>query len=43
MRRNAEAATSRSELSNLLLYYRLARQMAENGGPGEGVVQCPLQ
>ncbi|KAI0352957.1 WD40 repeat-like protein [Trametes cingulata] len=39
--RNAEAATARSELSNLLLYYRLARQLAENGG--EGVAQCPLQ
>ena len=29
MDRNAEAATARGELSNLLLYYRLARQMAE--------------
>ncbi|KAI0771629.1 WD40 repeat-like protein [Trametes elegans] len=40
--RNSEAATARSELSNLLLYYRLARQMAETTG-GEGAPQCPLQ
>ncbi|KAI0638189.1 WD40 repeat-like protein [Trametes polyzona] len=41
MDRNAEAATARGELSNLLLYYRLARQMAESGGAG--APQCPLQ
>ncbi|OSD04253.1 WD40 repeat-like protein [Trametes coccinea BRFM310] len=43
IKRNAEAESARSELSNLWLYYRLARQMAENGGAGEGVVQCPVQ
>ncbi|CDO75587.1 hypothetical protein BN946_scf184858.g27 [Trametes cinnabarina] len=43
IKRNAEAESARSELSNLWLYYRIARQMAENAGPGEGVVQCPVQ
>ncbi|KAI0677623.1 WD40 repeat-like protein [Trametes maxima] len=43
MERNAEASTARSEMSNLLLYYRIAQQMAENGESGEGSSQCPLQ
>ncbi|KAI0832422.1 WD40 repeat-like protein [Trametes gibbosa] len=41
MERNAEAATARGELSNLMLYYRLARQMAES--TGQSSPQCPLQ
>lgn len=41
MSRNAEAATARTELSHMLAYYRLARQMTESSG--EVVSQCNFQ
>ncbi|KAI0650815.1 WD40 repeat-like protein [Trametes meyenii] len=41
--RNAEASAARSDMSNLLLYYRIAQQMAGNGASVEGASQCPVQ
>ncbi|KAH9853471.1 WD40 repeat-like protein [Lenzites betulinus] len=41
MERNAEAATARGELSNLMLYYRLAGQMAESSS--QNLPRCPVQ